>query len=119
MKLLVQNSSDTPLYLQLFSQIQEQILSGVLQANECLPSLRLVARELQISVLPVRTAYELLEEKGYIYIVQGKGCFVAKLPSVTTARYEAASADITAAIDRCKRLGLSAEEIIELVNRLY
>lgn len=119
MKLLVHSDSDTPLYLQLFLQIEEQILSGALQAEQCLPSIRLVARELEISVLPVRAAYDLLEERGYIYTVQGKGCFVAQLPSLETTRHAAASADITAAIDRCKKLGLSVDEIIELVKQLY
>ncbi len=119
MKLLVQNSSDTPLYLQLFSQIQEQILSGVLQADECLPSLRLVARELQISVLPVRTAYELLEEKGYIYTVQGKGCFVASLPNIVQMQRQAASSEISAMLDRCKNMGLSLQEIIDLITEMY
>ncbi len=81
MKLIIQQRSETPIYEQLYSEIVSQILKGKLAANECLPSIRVIARELEISVIPVKTAYEMLEKDGYIYTVQGKGCFVCDLGS--------------------------------------
>lgn len=119
MKLLTQNNSETPLYIQLYNQVEEQILSGEIPPQSCLPSIRLVARELQISVLPVRAAYALLEQNGYIYTVQGKGCFVAKINNVSRKRSEIASAAVKAAVDRCKKLGLTADEIVGIVKDVY
>ena len=78
MKLIVLTRNEQPIYEQLFEQIRAQVLSGELQPHYCLPSIRTVSRELGISVIPVKTAYDLLEKDGYIYTVQGKGCFVAE-----------------------------------------
>ncbi|MCM1194806.1 MAG: GntR family transcriptional regulator [Corallococcus sp.] len=79
MKLVIQQRSETPIYEQIYSQIVTEILNGSAAADECLPSIRVVSRELCISVIPVKTAYDMLERDGYIYAVQGKGCFVKKL----------------------------------------
>lgn len=118
MKLLIQSNSETPLYLQLYNQVEEQILAGEIPADSCLPSIRLVARELRISVLPVRAAYDLLEQNGYIYTVQGKGCFAAKT-NVRDKRKEIATADVKTAVERCKKLGLTADEIVDIVKNVY
>lgn len=79
MKIIVQQRSETPIYEQLYSQIVTQILNGQAAANECLPSIRVVSKELEISVIPVKTAYDMLEKDRYIYTVPGKGCFVKDL----------------------------------------
>lgn len=78
MKLLIQQKSEIPIYQQLYNQIVAQIVAKQVQANVCLPSIRVVARQLEISVIPVKSAYEMLEKDGYIYTVAGKGCFVSE-----------------------------------------
>lgn len=77
MKLLIDNKSNSPIYDQLYSQIKAQIISGELTEDELLPSIRNLAKDLRISVVTTKRAYEELEKEGFIYTVAGKGCFVA------------------------------------------
>lgn len=79
MKIIVQNSSDIPIYQQIYDQIKESILMGELKEGDSLPSIRKLARELKISVITTTRAYTELENEGYIIIVQGKGCFVQSI----------------------------------------
>ena len=76
MRIVLSNSSDSPIYEQIKEQIKMQILSGELYENEMLPSLRQLAKDLKISVLTTTRAYNELEEEGYITSRQGKGFFV-------------------------------------------
>ena len=119
MKLFVQTRIDTPIYEQLFSQLRAQILSGQIEAHYCLPSIRLVARELTISVIPVKTASDMLEQQGYIYTVQGKGCFVAEIADRETQRIRLATDSVRTSVFNCKQLGFSAEEINNIVTATY
>ncbi|MCM1289675.1 MAG: GntR family transcriptional regulator [Corallococcus sp.] len=118
MKLYVLQKSETPLYLQLHDQIVSQIVTGEIGENYCLPSIRFVARELQISVIPVKTAYEQLEKEGYIYTVQGKGCFVANVAAYAK-KQELAAKKLQESVNYCKELGLSLEEIEKTVADCY
>lgn len=77
MRIQIRNSSDDPIYLQIKEQIKADILTGVLEAGVQLPSIRLLARELRISVITTKRAYDELEQEGFIHSVQGKGSFVA------------------------------------------
>lgn len=77
MDILISNSSDKPLYEQIIAQIKQQILSGTLQEGEMLPSMRLLAKELRISVITTKRAYEELEREGFIITMTGRGSFVA------------------------------------------
>ncbi len=77
MDILITNSSDKPLYEQIIAQIKQQILSGMLQEGEMLPSMRLLAKELRISVITTKRAYEELEREGFIITMTGRGSFVA------------------------------------------
>ena len=79
MNLIISNTSDKPIYQQLFEQISAQIIKGELKEGFCLPPIRTVARELRISVIPVKKAWEDLERSGFIHSMVGKGCFVASL----------------------------------------
>lgn len=120
MKLIIQPKSETPIYEQLYNQIVLQILGGQVAANECLPSIRVVARELQISVIPVKTAYEMLEQDGYMYTVPAKGCFAADIRTQQYSRKNAlATQSLQNAIDYCKQLGLTCEDILTIVESLY
>ena len=77
MTILINNKSGSPIYDQIYSQIKSQIISGALAEDEMLPSIRNLAKDLRISFITTKRAYEELEKDGFIYTVQGKGCFVA------------------------------------------
>lgn len=77
MTVLIDNRSGTPIYDQIFTQIKNQILSGALSENEALPSIRSLAKDLRISVITTKRAYDELEGAGFIYTLPGKGSFVA------------------------------------------
>ncbi len=77
MKLLINNKSGQPIYDQIYLQIKNQIISGALREDEALPSIRNLAKDLHISVITTKRAYDELEHEGFIYTVAGKGCFVA------------------------------------------
>ncbi|MBQ4050662.1 MAG: GntR family transcriptional regulator [Oscillospiraceae bacterium] len=77
MTILIDNKCGTPIYEQIFTQIKEQIMSGILRADSPLPSIRNLAKDLQISVITTKRAYDELEKEGYLYTLPGKGCFVA------------------------------------------
>lgn len=76
MNIIISNSSDRPIYEQIVSQIKNAIISGELEAGAPLPSLRSLARELRVSLISTKRAYEELEKEGFIESVQGKGSFV-------------------------------------------
>ncbi len=114
MKLVVLPKSETPLYIQLHDQIVSQIVTNTIAENECLPSIRFVARELQISVIPVKSAYELLEQEGYIYTIPGKGCFVSQVND--QHKLVLAKEKLQDSIGYCKNLGLDEKEILEIVK---
>ncbi len=77
MDILIDNKSGTPIYDQIYTQIKDQIISGRLQENQLLPSIRGLAKDLRISFITTKRAYDELEKEGFIYTVQGKGCYVA------------------------------------------
>ena len=77
MRLLIDNKSILPIYDQIYTQIKEQILLGELKEHEQLPSIRGLAKDLKISFITTKRAYEELEKEGFIYTVQAKGCYVA------------------------------------------
>lgn len=77
MEIIVSNKTSRPLYEQIVMQIKTQIMSGELTTGEALPSIRSLARSLQISVLTVQKAYDLLQADGFIETTAGKGCFVS------------------------------------------
>lgn len=78
MTVLIDNKSGTPIYDQIYSQIKAQIISGSLQEDTLLPSIRSLAKDLRISFITTKRAYEELEREGFIYTVPAKGCYVAR-----------------------------------------
>ena len=78
MELIIRNTTSQPIYEQIFSQIKSQIVSGTLRPGEALPSIRALAKDLKISVITTKRAYDELEAQGLIYTMAGKGCFVAE-----------------------------------------
>ena len=82
MNLIIDNKSGVPIYDQIYTQIKNEILTGNLCENEGLPSIRNLAKDLRISVITTKRAYDELEREGYIYTVPAKGCFVASKNTV-------------------------------------
>lgn len=78
MDIIISNASGQPIYDQIYTQVKNAILSGSIKPGETLPSIRSLAKNLRISVITTKRAYEELERDGYIYTVAGKGCFVAE-----------------------------------------
>lgn len=77
MNVFIDNKSGAPIYDQIYSQIKNQIISGALREDEALPSIRNLAKDLRISVVTTKRAYDELEKEGFIYTLPAKGCFVA------------------------------------------
>lgn len=118
MTVLINNKSGAPIYDQIYSQIKNQIISGELQENEMLPSIRGLAKDLKISFITTKRAYEELEREGFIYTVQGKGCYVA--PKNTELLREENLKKIEEHIEQIVQLAascnLNKKDIIEMVN---
>ena len=81
MDILISNSCGRPIYQQIYDQVKNAILSGELRKGDMLPSIRALAKDLRISVITTKRAYEELEQGGYIYTAAGKGCFVSQKSS--------------------------------------
>lgn len=120
MKLIVSNVSGVPIYEQIKQQIKSAILSGELQEEESLPSLRTLAKDLKISVLTVTRAYTELEQEGFVKNVQGRGCFVMGSGSelVQEQLIRKVEAGLSEAIDAAAAADLSAQELHQLLDIL-
>ena len=118
MNILIDNKSGEPIYNQIYVQIRDQIISGALKENELLPSIRGLAKDLRISFLTTKRAYDELEKEGFIYTLQGKGCYVA--PKNTELIREDSLTKIETHIEEIVRLAnignISKAEIIEILN---
>lgn len=116
MNLIINNSSMMPIYEQIVEQIKAEILSGALRTEDALPSVRGLARELKISALTVKKAYDLLEEEGFVVTVHGKGSFVAAVnPNLLQEeKRKEVEADLEQAIRKGRFCHMTDEEIREL-----
>ena len=121
MDIVLSNTSGDPIYQQIFEQISAQIIKGLLPSDTCLPPIRTVARELRISVITVKRAWEELEHAGLIYTMAGKGCFVSPLqPHVLDAkRSQLVGEKLAKDMEYYKTLGISLEEIIAMLRKDY
>ena len=120
MEIYISNTSGVPIYAQITEQMRAKILSGELKEGEMLPSIRLLAKELRISVITTKRAYEDLEQAGFLYTLPGKGSFVAaQNPEIH--REEAlrqVEQHLQNAIDAARRGGIEPEEVRETLNVL-
>lgn len=115
---LIDTKSGEPIYNQIYSQIKSQIISGELKENDMLPSIRGLAKDLRISFITTKHAYEELEKEGFIYTLPGKGCYVAPknteiLREENLKRIEKHIEDITSLASSCN---LSRADIIEMIT---
>lgn len=121
MNIIISNSSDKPIYQQLFDQISSQIIKGEIESGYCLPPIRTAAKELRVSVITVKKAWEDLERQGFIYTMVGRGCFVADLSAreLSKKRDLLIKEKMTKDIKYYKELGLSISEVVDLIKSLY
>ena len=121
MNILINNCSNQPLYEQIEEQIKNQILSGELSEGDALPSMRVLAKDLKISIITTKRAYEDLERDGYITSVTGKGSFVRGLSEEyvrNNIRY-AIEELFDAAVDKALVGNVSKEEMTEMLKIIY
>lgn len=120
MQIFIRNISDQPIYDQIFTQLREQILSGVLPAGTPLPSIRALARDLRVSVITTKRAYEELERAGLVTTVPGKGSFVAEqsLALVREAHLREMEEHLRAALALSRSCNVTTEELAELLRTL-
>lgn len=120
MPIIIQHNTMVPIYEQIVAQFRQQIADHQLPAGEALPSVRRLARDLQISALTVKKAYDQLEQAGLITTVQGKGSFVAQIdPNIEKEQQRLElEAAFDAAITKARQLGLADAQIRELVALL-
>ncbi len=119
--IIISNSSDKPIYMQIAEQIIDQVVNEELRVGDMLPSIRTLARELKISVITTKRAYEELEKEGYIETVVGKGTFVSGINKVLIRERQIGliENDITAVIENYKRLKMTKEELHRLIDLLW
>ena len=121
MDIIISNSSGKPIYEQITSQIKQKIMQGELKEGDALPSMRLLARDLHISVITTKRAYEDLERDGFITTVVGKGSFVAGTDSelLREEQLRAAEGFLVQAVHAARLGGIEIEELVEVLRMLY
>lgn len=120
MHIILNHTSMIPIYEQLIDQIKNHIITGNLQENESLPSVRSLSGTLKISALTVKKAYDKLEEEGFVVTVHGKGTYVAPTNRALAAeaRRKAVEEDFLKVLEKAKAVGMTSEEIREMMDIL-
>ncbi|AYB44306.1 GntR family transcriptional regulator [Paenibacillus lautus] len=121
MKIILSNASSDPIYIQIVNQIRQSILSGELRAGDSLPSIRQLAKDLQVSVITTKRAYEELEKEKLIDSVVGKGCFVsgANKDFIREQRMTRLEEKMVEIIRESKELSMSKQDVLDYLNLLY
>ena len=120
MKVLLSNASAAPIYEQIAGQIKEQIVNGQLTEGYALPSIRKLAKDLQVSVITTKRAYEELENGGFIHAVRGKGCFVAaqNFELLREMKMRVVEEKLAEAVAAARSLGIEARILHEMLTLL-
>ena len=121
MNLFIDNKSGAPIYDQIYTQIKQQIISGALQPDEAMPSIRGLARDLRISVITTKRAYEDLERDGFILTQPGRGSFVAaQNPALLREEHLKKVEDcLQGAVDAARLGGIGYDEVAETLRLLW
>ena len=121
MDIIITNSSGEPIYQQISSQIKAMIMNGTLKEGDALPSMRLLAKELHISVITTKRAYEELERDGFISTVVGKGSFVAgsNHEILKEEQFRLVEEYLQKAVDIARGSGITMEEMADIIQMLY
>lgn len=121
MEIIVSNKTSRPLYEQIVMQVKTQIMNGELKAGEALPSIHALAKSLQISVLTVQKAYDLLQEDGFIETTAGKGCFVSvqNQDFYLEEQQKKIEEHFNEAIEIARTSGIPLNKLLDLLTLLY
>lgn len=119
-KIIVSNTSTAPIYEQIASQIRNQVINGKIKSGYSLPSIRALAKELQVSVITTKRAYDNLEREGFINTVAGKGSFIAEQNTqlIKEHKLNELEATIINMLQMSEELEMSKEELFDLINLL-
>ena len=120
MEIIIRNTGGQPIYEQIYSQLKAQIIAGALSPGEALPSIRALAKDLKISVITTKRAYDELEAEGFLYTVAGKGCFVAEknLDLIREQQLRELEGHLSAAAALARGCGVSRRELEEMLDVL-
>ena len=121
MDIIISNSNEKPIYDQIASQIKNMIMLGDLKTGDALPSMRLLAKELRISVITTKRAYEDLERDGFIESITGKGSFVSagNTEFLREQQLRIVEEHLQKAVDTAKKSGITPDELVEIISMLY
>lgn len=121
MKIIISQSSDSPIYEQIKEQIKCEIISGELQQGELLPSIRSLAKELNISVITTKRAYEELDRDGFIETVRGKGCYVSfqNRDFIIEQKRRKIETQLLEVIRESKSIGITSKELCDIIQIFY
>ena len=121
MNINIQSKSSVPIYEQIKNQIKDSIIAGEMKEGEPIPSIRTLARDLKISVITTKRAYEELEKEGLIYSVGGKGFYVDNPDTgyLTEKKVQGLEEQLDAVLQLCKDAQLSKEEVKDMVDILW
>jgi GntR family transcriptional regulator len=121
MHLVISSKTNQPIYEQIFDQIVAQIVTGELPADFCLPSIRVIATQIGVSIITIKKAWEMLERHQFILTVPGKGCFVKKYAPETMddKRLDMAKDKLQEDLLYYKNLGLSMDQIMDIIKKTY
>ena len=119
--IVVRNMSQTPIYQQIYDQISSQIMNGDLKPDQMLPSIRTAAKELRVSIITIKKTWELLENQGLIYTIQGKGSYVRGYTKVDLdeKKIEMIKDSLRICLDSIKSYQISKEKMLELISEIY
>ena len=118
MNIFIDNKCGIPIYDQIYSQIKNHIISGKLHEDDSLPSIRSLAKDLRISVITTKRAYDELEKEGFIYTVAGKGCFVApkNIDLIREDNLKKIETHINEILKLSASCNLSIDDLIEMIK---
>ena len=121
MGIIISNTSKAPIYQQIITQIKEMVFKGELKEGDTLPSIRQLAKDLQISVITTKRAYEELEKEGFIISVVGKGSFIAgqNKELLKERRLKIMEEKMIEIIEESKLLNISVDELTDMLHLLY
>lgn len=121
MNIIISNSGDKPIYEQIIGQIKNMVMNGTLKEGDSLPSMRTLAKELRISVITTKRAYEELEREGFITTIVGKGSFVraADTELLREERLRQLEELLMQAVSLAGQSGITRQELQEILELLY
>ncbi len=121
LNILISNMDNRPIYEQIYSQIKDLILQGKLEEGDALPSMRILAKELRISVITTKRAYEELEKEGFVESFTGKGTFVARknIELIKEENLKKMEENILTSVELAKISDISLEELQSIVKTIY